>query len=401
MKNRTAKYDAQQFAYLMEYDRRRILDCADTFQELASVFADMNREMENGQEDTDRELILRRAQTRDNRRHYAFYMRQMAGFMQNVAYTSVQLIRLGGRREKQIVRALLQEGIVVQDIYLVRGQADKMELSLLASTRRNTSVTAEQIAGYLSVLMDLRLVSEKRNPYFIGREPVNLYFGEEPSYCCLTAAATAVKENETVSGDSYSFREGDDSMTMILSDGVGSGPAAAGDSSRIVDLTEQILEAGLGGRMAVQMLNTMVSAEGAEARTATLDVCRLNLQNGECVLTKAGAACTFLKRGSTVEKIDGRGLPLGLIADEGERESVRQLQHGDMIVMVSDGVLQDWAGGDGEYLFARQMEQLHVSSPVDMANLLLKYAIEQCCGQIRDDMTILAAGLWEAAPDAS
>ena len=57
-------------------------------------------------------------------------------------------------------------------------------------------MTAAEIAGYLSVLMDVRLVPEKRNPYFIGMEPVSLYFEEEPAYCCLTAAATAVKENE-------------------------------------------------------------------------------------------------------------------------------------------------------------------------------------------------------------
>lgn len=395
MKNRTVEYDAQQFAYLLEYDRRRILDCADTFQELAAVFSDMNRETEGRGEETDRKLLLRRGEARDNRKHYAFYMRQMAGLMQNVACTSVQLIRLGGRREKQIVRAMQQEGILIQDIYLVRGQKERLEITISACTRKNTSVTAEQIAGYLSVLMDLRLVSERRNPYFIGREPVSLYFGEEPVFSCMTAAATAVKENETVSGDSYSFLEGDDCLTMILSDGVGSGPVAAGDSSRIVELTEQILDAGLGGRMAVQMLNTMVGAEGDEAHTATLDVCRFDLHSGECMLTKAGAVSTFLKHGCVVEKISGQGLPLGLIIEEGERETVRQLQHGDMVVMVSDGVLQDWACGDGEFLFARQMERLHVGSPVDMANLLLKYAIEQCRGNIRDDMTVLAAGVWE------
>ncbi|MFR6590938.1 MAG: hypothetical protein ACLURV_13460 [Gallintestinimicrobium sp.] len=42
--------------------------------------------------------------------------------LQSVADTSVQLIRLGGRQEKQIVRALAGEGIVVEDIYLLRGK---------------------------------------------------------------------------------------------------------------------------------------------------------------------------------------------------------------------------------------------------------------------------------------
>ena len=90
--------------------------------------------------------------------------------MQSVADTSVQLIRLGGRQEKQIVRALAGEGIIVQDIYLLRGQEDRLEISISVFLRREKNMTVTQIAGYLSVLMDIRLVPEKRNPYFIGCE---------------------------------------------------------------------------------------------------------------------------------------------------------------------------------------------------------------------------------------
>ena len=36
-----------------------------------------------------------------------------------------------------------------------------------------------------------------------------------------------------------------------------------------------------------------------------------------------------------------------------------------------------------------------ISSPVDMANRLLQCAISQCGGKIRDDMTVLAAGVWK------
>lgn len=397
MKSNYMDYDAQQSAYLLDYDRRRILNCADTFRNLAAVFSGMNQ---NGEEETqetfqDRERMLRLKQAEENRRQYAAYMRQMAGLMQAVAGTSVQLIRLGGRQEKQIVRALAGEGIRVQDIYLLRGQEDRLEISISLCSKKDISVTVEEIAGYLSVLMDIRLAPEKRNPYFIGMEPVNLYFEEEPAFCYMTAAATAIKENEMISGDSYSFFEEDNSLTIILSDGVGSGEEAAGDSSRIVDLTEQILDAGLGVRTAVQMLNSMVGAQGDENRMSTLDICRIDLGRGECSIVKAGAASTFIKRGGLVEKISSGNLPLGMMAEETGKENIRQLKDGDMVILLSDGVTQDWPCGDGEFFLARQMERLNVSSPVDMANSLLRFAIEQCQGKIRDDMTVLAAGVWE------
>ncbi|MDO4332961.1 MAG: PP2C family protein-serine/threonine phosphatase [Eubacteriales bacterium] len=403
MKSKTADYDALQSAYLLEYDRRRILNCADTFENLAAVFAEMNRDEDGNVRDRegecDREAAWRMKRAQENRRHYASYMKQLAGLMQAVAGTSVQMIRLGGRKEKQIFRALDGEGIIVQDIFLLRGQKDKLEISVSLCTKKDTSVTIEEIAGYLSVLMDIRLMPEKRNPYFVGKDMVNLYFEEEPAYCCMTAAATAVKENETVSGDCYSFFEEDDAVTMILSDGVGSGESAAKDSSRIVDLTEQILDAGLGEKMAVQMLNGMVGTEGDETHMATLDVCRVDLMTGECALIKAGAASTFIKRGDQVERVSSDTLPLGMMAEEEEKEMRRQLKDGDMVILVSDGVTQDWPCGDGDFFLAQQIGKLSVSSPVDMANHLLRYAIGQCQGKIRDDMTILVTGIWENRED--
>ena len=209
--------EVQQSAWLLDYDRRCMLDCADTFQNLAAVMGEMNWELEQEKTPDDREELLRRRQAMESRKQYAAHMRQMAGMLQSVADTSVQLIRLGGRQEKQIVRALAGEGIVVEDIYLLRGKEDRLQITISVRLTKNKSMTVEEIAGYLSVLMDIRLVPQKRNPYFVGEESVSLYFEEEPIFSCLTAAACATEETESVSGDSYSFLETDDSVAMILS----------------------------------------------------------------------------------------------------------------------------------------------------------------------------------------
>ena len=387
--------EVQQSAWLLDYDRRCMLDCADTFQNLAAVMGEMNWELEQEKTPDDREELLRRRQAMESRKQYAAHMRQMAGMLQSVADTSVQLIRLGGRQEKQIVRALAGEGIVVEDIYLLRGKEDRLQITISVRLTKNKSMTVEEIAGYLSVLMDIRLVPQKRNPYFVGEESVSLYFEEEPIFSCLTAAACATEETESVSGDSYSFLETDDSVAMILSDGVGSGESAARDSGRIVDLTERILDAGLGPDMAMLFLNGMAGAEGDENRMATLDLCRIDLYRGECETVKAGGAAGFIKRSDRVEKIQSRQLPLGMSASEDISEKKWQLNSGDLVILVSDGVVQNWPCGDGEYLLEQKIASLNVSSPVDLANLSLRYAIRQCGGKIRDDMTVLVTGIWK------
>ena len=126
MKTRTGDFQAEQSAYLLEYDRRRILNCADTFRSLAAVLTGMNLEEEEERERQDREKRLQQSRAREDRKQYAAYLKQVAGLMQGVAGTSVQLIRLGGRQERQIVRALAGEGIWAQDVILLRGQEGRL-----------------------------------------------------------------------------------------------------------------------------------------------------------------------------------------------------------------------------------------------------------------------------------
>ena len=125
MKTRTGDFQAEQSAYLLEYDRRRILNCADTFRSLAAVLTGMNLEEEDGEEGS-REQRLQKRRAQEDRKNYAAYLRQVAGLMQAVAGTSVQLIRLGGRQERQIIRALAGEGIWAQDLYLLRSREGKL-----------------------------------------------------------------------------------------------------------------------------------------------------------------------------------------------------------------------------------------------------------------------------------
>lgn len=386
----------RQTDYLLDYGRRRILNCADTFAGLAAAFAGMCPAQEGeAQKLCDRESLWRERQARENGMACAFYMQKASGLMQEAACPNVRIVRLGGRQEKQIVKALAGEGILVRDICLIRGQEDRIELCVSLCTRRDTTVTSAELAGYLSVLMNVRLVAQERNPYFIGRETVNVYFEEEPAFCYLSASATAVRENETVSGDSFSFFEEDGKVTAILSDGVGSGETAAADSSRVVDLTERMLETGLDCRTTLEMLNGMACAGNAEEQMPTLDLCRIDLRKGECEIAKAGAVSTYIKRGALVEKISADTLPLGLSRDMGQEPIVRSLRDQDMVILLSDGAVDDWLCMDGEFFMMRQIEQLTVSSPVEMANLLLRHAIGQSQGRIRDDMTVLVAGIWE------
>ena len=398
MKNKDTA-DTAQSVYLLEYGRRKIKVCADTFQNLAQIFGEegegMDAEEEAGARQA-RAVYLMRKKLTEGRQLFAGNLKEMAEMMNQVAEESVRFISLGSRRQKQIAKGLLSEGLLAKDVYLVQKGDGRMELSVLLSTKGRASRTVEDAADYLSVLLDMRLVSAKRNPFFIGQTPLCFFFEEEPFYCYMTGTAMAVKETEEVSGDNFAFFEADDgNFTMVLSDGMGSGENACRDSEAVADMTEAMLEAGLPLEMAVQLVNSAVASEGREENMPTLDLCSVDLCEGSCRFMKTGAAVSFIKRGSIVEKIDGGTFPLGAFGYAQAKLAECQLMDGDYIIMLSDGMTEGWPDGDGESKLESMIGRIGAVSPGELANSIMKYAIEQCQGRIRDDMTVLTAGIWE------
>lgn len=390
---------AAQSGYLLEYGRRKIRVCADTFQNLAQIFGEDEEEAQ-GEDGTDarqaRAVYMMRKRLAEGRQLFAGNLKEMADMMNHVADESVRFISLGNRRQKQIMKGLLGEGLIARDIYLVQKGDGRMELSILLSTKGRASRTVEEAADYLSVLLDMRLMSARRNPFFIGQDPVCFFFEEEPFYCYMTGTARAAKETEEVSGDNFAFFEADDgNFTIVLSDGMGSGEEACRDSEAVADMTETMLEAGLPLEMAVQLVNSAVASEGKEGNMPTLDLCSVDLYEGSCRFMKTGAAASFIKRGSIVEKIDGGTLPLGAFGHAQPQPAECQLMDGDYIIMLSDGMTEGWPGEDGEERLETLLGCIGSVSPAEIANTMMKYAIEQCQGRIRDDMTVLAAGIWE------
>ena len=267
---------------------------------------------------------------------------------------------------------------------------------------------SQEVADMLSVLLGRRLVVSVTSPQFIEEREGTYLFVEEPRFVVLSGSARAVKENEAVSGDNYSIIQSDRGwMTVLLSDGMGSGPAAGADSSQVLDMMEKMLEAGFETDMAVSLVNSaLLASEDASGRRnmSTLDVCSLNLYQGMCVFRKVGAAASFLKSNSYVEQISLPGLPLGVLAaGEGEearralQQSVsRELIDNDYIIMMSDGVLDALRESGYEEAMVHYLEGMREQHPEEMARNLLQFVLRCSQGRIMDDMTVLVLGVFDS-----
>ena len=399
MKEKRAQKNQVQVMVLPEYGRQRLLTYADSFKDLADIFEKINTDNDKPEPVAaggDRSAYLYRRKAHENREIMADHLNEMAQIMTEVAKSSFAYAPLSERKTRQICHALKLEGILLKEIHYIESDTGHLEIGASLASEKGKKRTGEEVADLLSVLFDKRLMVSGETDYYLDEQYRDFRFLEEPGFLVLTGTAKAVKENETVSGDNFcQFETDKSSLTILLSDGMGSGEKACADSLRVLDLMERMLTAGFSGDTAVQMVNTSLSIGGGENNLSTLDVCRLDLYEGTMELTKVGAASTYIKRDNLVEQISSRNLPLGVFGKLEPEVTRRKLMDGDYIIMVSDGILDGLSQGIGEEALSEIISRTTLENPKEIAGMILNYVIRACKGTIRDDMTVIVAGIWE------
>lgn len=387
---------AEESMYLLEYEKQKLLDCAKSFKELAVVFSSGTEEIRLNLPKEERSLILMQKKLKENRELFADNLREIASIIGNLAGKEISVFHFHQHKIKKIGKLLEEEGLILKDIYSLEGDGNKELLAVVIKRKKKREVTTEELAGYLSVLLDRRLQVVNGMPFFLTEEFSTVYFEEEAKLLALSGYATAIKEMEKVSGDNYSFFEADgNNYITILSDGMGSGEKACADSESVVTMAEKFLEAGFSVETAVQMINDILLLSEEQENMSTLDLCSVDLMTGNAEIAKIGSANSYIKNLREVEQIKSESLPLGIFHNREIQLLKRKIQPGDYIVMLSDGVvdcLEKEKGGD---FIQTLIGDLQCERPGEMANSIMKYAINMSKGRIMDDMTVLVVGFWE------
>ena len=376
-----------------EYGRQKLLGYAESFRELAELFEEERVEIPT--EDKDRQEYLWQKKLHESRGLLADHLKEMAHIMSDVAGEAYRYRPVGERKYKQVAHYLKDAGILLKNFMILENEDGHLTLSLMMKPQTQENVTTEDVGSLISAAMNIRLHMSGQAPLFMTREWNTYYFQEEPSFHVLTGFAKATKETEKISGDNYSFCETEQGkMAAILSDGMGSGEKACEESGKVIEMMERLMEAGFRKEAAIQIINGALAAGEQEQNMSTLDICELNLYTGACEFTKIGAACTYIKREHLVDRLSARNLPLGVFQQIEPETIYRQLQDGDYIIMLSDGVLDALEQGIGEEILPELIGKISHTNPGEIARQILNYCLHQSKGKIRDDMTVHVIGIW-------
>jgi stage II sporulation protein E len=155
-------------------------------------------------------------------------------------------------------------------------------------------------------------------------------------------------DSGSVSGDTITFFENDrDYFYALLSDGMGHGSRAALTSGVCSVFLERMLGAGNSKTTSLRLLNNLIRMGGEESG-ATVDLLELDLLSGQASFIKSGAAPSYVKRGDNLFRIRSKTVPIGL-TEVLDAEKIRfDVEPGDVIVMLSDGICQ--SGEDAPWL---------------------------------------------------
>ena len=391
-------YREGESSYLLEYEQKKIRDCARTLHNLAQAFE--GEERQYTEEKEDRKNLIMKSRLRETRILMADHLKEVARIVTEAVREDIRVIRFGEKKERQLNRMLFMEGLALEDICLVKKEDHKQEIVVRISqtslSAKRKTCTSPELAEFLSILLDMRLQNSARNSFYITKEVQTYYFEEECRYMVLTGFAKAVKENETISGDNHAFFETEEKeFICLLSDGMGSGQKACEESEEVIEKLECLIESGFEKGKAIQVMNDTFLLEGEGRNMSTLDLCSINLYTGTAVFYKVGAVYSLIKRGSYVEKVPSISLPLGLFHEMEIGYKEKRLLEEDYIILFSDGVLEHFPKEEGEESLKELVANIPYANPGQMANYLMKHTIARGGGKIGDDMTILVLGIWE------
>ncbi len=373
------------------YSKKKLYCLAETYEELAKLYRSRRGsvDMTENKAPLDRRDILYRNELRETNQIFANHLEEISEAFLEVADTVLQVSKPVEHKRRALIQHLKKHGIQARELIFIEGGASR-RISMEARSTLRREIPADELAGLLSVYFDRRLMPSLDSTMTIGKGYALFIFEDEPGFTVLSAISRAVKEDEKISGDNFSVEEyGNNQMVAMISDGMGSGEQACHDSCAVIEFMEKFMEAGFSKEKALIMVNGALFSQNPGENLTTLDICSIDLFNGEADFIKAGAAASFLKRGMHVEEIAADTLPLGSVEEISSMQLMVQLCNADMLVMVSDGVT-DALGEFGISRLKNLLAKTNYVNPKELSDYLLKCAIGSQGGHIRDDMTVLA-----------
>ncbi|MBR0467171.1 MAG: SpoIIE family protein phosphatase [Clostridia bacterium] len=260
----------------------------------------------------------------------------------------------------------------------------RMRVKIKATKQRDTVLNKMEIVKAIENSLDRDFSAPVIND--VGKD-VYIALSEAPLYKVATGVSQITASGNSMCGDSFRFiTDGFGRFYIVLSDGMGTGGAAAVDSALSSALFTRLIKSGINLESALKIINSSMLFKSTNESTATVDIALIDLFNGHTEIYKAGAAPSLIKHGNRIGTATGRSLPIGILSDVSFDKSVIRLKEKDVVLVMSDG-----ATGDGLEWMKRELENNSEATPQSLAENIALAARRHRSDGHEDDITVIAA----------
>lgn len=305
--------------------------------------------------------------------------------------------------EDELKEVMFRKGVDMTSFSIMENDLSRRTYYVTAGTRRGGIVLSKDIAEIMSDTFKRPIRTTLNTPTIISDTPKLFAFEDSASFKCNYNVRRIKKYGSACSGDNFSIKEYDDGrLTMMISDGMGSGSLASCESTLMIDTMEELLEAGFDPVYALSFSNGCIAEKNNGESFTTFDMGIIDLYSGKLQLYKQGAASTYVVReenflknnkgdgnyGQDIENIDifsGTALPMGVLPEAECDIMETELYDGDLVVMCSDGVDME------QEEFKRLLVKISAGSCKEIIDNIMKLLMETSHGILQDDVTIIAA----------
>lgn len=296
--------------------------------------------------------------------------------------------------EEIIYANLKNEKVDVKNVVVLELEGDRIEIYIDVDKAYKEINSRENIKRIVSETIGMPLKGDfTLDGMKKGKQSFKFVRGNR--YSAFTEIAAKANDYNDISGDNYTFGEGDNNYFVAISDGMGVGKKANSESSIAIELLESFLEARFDKELTLKTINSILMLKSNEEIFTTLDISLLDLYSGKLQIIKNGAPATFIKRKDEVKVINSQSLPVGILKDVDFNIYEEYLEDGDILIMMSDGVLEaNKSIGNIEKWMGDVIRSIDSINPRTIADRILEISEKASQHQIKDDMTVLVTKVW-------
>jgi hypothetical protein len=198
-----------------------------------------------------------------------------------------------------------------------------------------------------------------------------------------------------VGGDTFDFSVERDVLHLSMTDAMGHTLNAAVLATVLVGALRNARRRHVGLAEQARLANEALCAFSEEGDFVTGQVVRIDHASGVARIVNAGHPLPILIRDGRAEDVHlAPGFPFGIADDAEYHVQELDLQAGDRLVFLTDGILERNAADLNAPEILTETRHLH---PREAVRALIQAVVNACGGELRDDATVLCVD-WHGGP---